>query len=306
MIPTAAPLLLALVAALPPGDHTRMLTVERHERSYIVHVPPQYDHSQPTPVVLVLHGAAANAVVNVRFTGMSSKADEAGFIAVYPNGTGAGRWLRWNAGLFIRQAGRGLPDDVLFINRLLDDLDTVVHVDPDRVYATGMSNGGMMCYRLAAELSDRIAAIAPVAGTMAIDDPDPPRPVPVMHFHGTADSIVPATGPAANTPAFLTFKSVEATLRAWRRVNGCPDEPQVVDEPDAAPDGTRVKRTTWGPGRDGSEVVYVEIAGGGHTWPGRKPPVAFLGKSTFDISANDLIWEFFEKHPMKGGVESAE
>ena len=107
----------------------------------------------------------------------------------------AGIFLTWNSGGFRARMAEGRPDDVTFVAKLLDDLATVVNVDPKRVYATGMSNGGMMCYRLAAELSDRIAAIAPVSGTMAIDDYKPKRPVPVMHFHGTADNIVPFNGP---------------------------------------------------------------------------------------------------------------
>ena len=191
------------------------------------------------------------------------------------------------------------PDDVKFVSMLLDDLATVVNVDPKRVYATGMSNGGMMCYRLAAELSDRIAAIAPVSGTMAIPDYKPKRPVPVMHFHGTADTIVPFSGPSGRTPKFLTFKSVEETIRLCAEANGCPETPTVTDLPDDIEDGTTVKQKTFGPGTDGAEVVLVEIEGGGHTWPGQEPPVRFIGKSTKDISANDLMWEFFQKHPMK-------
>jgi polyhydroxybutyrate depolymerase len=175
----------------------------------------------------------------------------------------------------------------------------VVNVDPKRVYATGMSNGGMMCYRLAAELSDRIAAIAPVAGTMAIDNYNPQRPVPVMHFHGKADNMVPFAGPSGRTPKFLGFKSVDDTITVVAKANGCPEEPRTEELPDKAGDGTTVTKKTYGPGKDGAEVVLFVIEGGGHTWPGQQPPVGFIGKSTKNISANDMIWEFFEKHPMK-------
>ena len=208
---------------LTPGDHTRTLQVDGRERSYLVHVPPKYDPKKPTPVVLVLHGAGTNAQIMVRFCGMNKKADEAGFVAVYPNGTGtAGLFLTFNSGGFRARWPRARPNDVTFVAKLLDDLATVVNVDPKRVYATGMSNGGMMCYRLASELSDRIAAIAPVSGTMAITDYKPKRPVPVMHFHGTADYIVPFNGPKG-TPKFLTFKSVEETIRLCAKANGCPE-----------------------------------------------------------------------------------
>jgi polyhydroxybutyrate depolymerase len=291
--------LLSLAAApLGPGDHTRSFKMGGTDRSYLVHVPPQYDPQKPTPVVLVLHGAGTNGSITVWFTGMSKKADEAGFIAVYPNGTGlAGLMLTWNAG-GVRGKTDGKPDDVAFLGKVLDDLATVANVDSKRVYATGMSNGGMMCYRLAAELSDRIAAIAPVAGTMAIDKYAPKRPVPVMHFHGTADTMVPFGGPSGRTPKFLGFKSVEDTIKICVKANGCPEKPTVVELPDKAGDGTPVTQKTYGPGKDGAEVVLFVIEGGGHTWPGQQPPVGFIGKSTKNISANDLIWAFFEKHPM--------
>lgn len=172
-------------------------------------------------------------------------------------------------------------------------------MDGKRIYATGMSNGGMMCYRLAAELSDRIAAIAPVAGTMAIENYKPKRPVPVMHFHGAADKIVPFAGPSGRTPKFLGFKSVEETVKICAKANGCPEEPDVTKLPDTADDGTKVKRKTYRPDKEGADVILFVIEGGGHTWPGQEPPVGFIGKSTKDISANDLIWEFFQRHPME-------
>lgn len=293
--------LLALAGdPLGPGDHTRSLKMGDVDRSYLVHVPPTYDASKPTPVILVLHGAGTNGQITVFFTGLNKKANAAGFVAVYPNGTGlANLLLTWNSGGFPGDWSEEQPDDVAFVSKLLDDLATVVNVDPKRVYATGMSNGGMMCYRLAAELSNRIAAIAPVAGTLAIDKYDPKRPVPVMHFHGTADKAVPFGGSDGKTPGFVSFKSVDETIRLVARANGCLQDSKTEGLPDKAGDGTKVTKKTYGPGKDGAEVVLFVIEGGGHTWPGRQPPVRFIGKSTKNISANDLIWDFFEKHPMK-------
>ena len=190
----------------------------------------------------------------------------------------------------------GKADDVKFVGSLLDDLATVANVDPKRVYATGMSNGGMMCYRLAAELSGRIAAIAPVAGTMAIAEAKPNRPVPVMHFHGMDDRIVPFGGPGKGTPKFLSFKSVEETINIWAKLNKCMEEPVAEKLEDKAEDGTTVTKKTYASKKDGAEVVLVEIEGGGHTWPGVEPPLQFIGKSTKDISANDMMWEFFQRH----------
>ncbi len=295
-------LVLALLAAEPlePGDHLRKLQVDGRERSYFIHLPPGYDASKPAPVVLAFHGAGTNAPIMALSSGLSSKADEAGFIAVYPNGTGEGDLLLvWNAGGYRGPNARNRPDDVAFVAALLDDLETVVDVDPKRVYATGMSNGGMMCYRLAADLSDRIAAVAPVSGTMAVDKCRPKRPVAVIHFHGTADKLVPFEGASERTAKFLSFKSVEETIRIWAKLNGCSPEAAVTQLPDTADDGCTVKKAVYGPGKEGTVVTLYTIEGGGHTWPGRQWPVPWLGKTTRDISTNDLIWEFFREHPMR-------
>jgi polyhydroxybutyrate depolymerase len=284
---------------LAPGDYVRKLTVDGRHRTYLVHAPPHYDPAVPTPVVLIFHGAAQNARSAVRFTGMNEKSDQAGFLAVYPEGTGVGILRTFNAGGRLGKHADKAPDDVHFTRALLDDLAESANVDPRRIYATGMSNGAMMCYRLAAEMSDRIAAVGPVSGTMAVDEARTVRPVPVMHFHGTADRIVPFTGPDRRTPKFLTFKSVPDTIAFWVAVNDCPAEPEVVHEPDLAADGTTVVRKTYGPGVDGAEVVLFVVEGGGHTWPGRKPALHIMGASTKDVSANDLLWEFFCRFPMK-------
>jgi polyhydroxybutyrate depolymerase len=285
---------------LGPGDCERTVHVNGVDRTYLVHVPPKYDSKRPTPVVLIYHGAFTNGAITVHFSGLNAKSDQAGFIALYPNGSGVGSTLFWNAGPnHFKLGDKPPPDDVAFTAKMLDDLESVANVDPKRIYATGISNGGMMCYRLAAELSDRIAAIAPVSGTTVIADPKPKRPVPVIHFHGLADKIVPFNGPDANTARMLVYKSVDDTIKLWVKIDGCPEKPQeVVQLPDKAHDGTSVTRTVYGPGKEGSEVVLYAIAGGGHTWPGRNLRIQFLGKSTLNISANDLIWKFFEKHPL--------
>ena len=196
------------------------------------------------------------------------------------------------------------PDDVKFVRELLDDLAKVVNVDPKRIYATGISNGGMMCYRLAAEMSNRIAAIAPVSGTLAVEKCRPQRPVPVIHFHGTDDKLVPFNGPDQRTAKVFAFKSVEETIRTWVKIDGCPTKPKITKLPHKADDGTTVERKTYGPGKEGAEVILYVINGGGHTWPGRKWPVPWLGKTTTDISANDLMWEFFKRHPMNDSAET--
>jgi polyhydroxybutyrate depolymerase len=188
-----------------------------------------------------------------------------------------------------------MPDDVRFIGRLLDDLASLHRIDRRRVYATGMSNGGMMCYRLALEMPDRIAAIAPVAGTMPVAGQPPDRPMPVLHFHGTADNVVAYEGVPESTQEHFSFLSVDESIGFWARQNACLPAPVVTELEDRADDGTTVRRLAYENEAGQQRVVLYRIDGGGHTWPGQKPPPAILGKSTKDIDANDLIWDFFQR-----------
>jgi polyhydroxybutyrate depolymerase len=287
-------------AGLRPGDHSRTVEVESVRRSYLVHVPPQYDPATPTPVVLAFHGGGANADNMVVFSGLNEKADQAGFIVVYPAGSGRlQRMLTFNAGNCCGHAAVSNVDDVAFTRTLLDDLAEAVNVDPRRVFATGMSNGAMMSYRLASELSDRIAAIAPVAGPMGTKECHPNRPVPVMHFHGDADEFAPFGGGKGRGPSGTDFYSVQHSIDAWVAANGCVKTPTTTQLVDRQDDGTTVRQVRYGSGKEGTEVVLVVIEGGGHTWPGKEPRMRSLGVSTRDISANDMMWEFFQQHPMK-------
>ena len=289
-LPTSEP------ETLAPGNHTRTIEMGEAKRSYLVHIPKEYDPKKPTPVVLALHGAGMNGPMMAAFSGLSKTADSEGFIVVYPNGTGAGQLLLvWNSG----GLDASKADDAAYIGKVLDDLGTVAPIDKKRVYACGLSNGAMMCYRLAAEMSDRIAAIAPVAGTIAIEESKPKRPVPVIHFHGTEDTLVPFNGFKARNGRLKKIKSVEDSVQTWVKLNGCPAKPVVMEMPAKGDDELKTTRKTYGPGKDDAEVVVYVIDGGGHTWPGRKPMVGLLGKSATNVDANQLIWEFFKKHPMK-------
>lgn len=290
--------LLLFVEPLPAGLHDRLVCVDGDRRSYLVHVPPGLDPAARWPVVLAFHGAGSNARQMLRMSGLNAKADAAKFVVVYPEGTGVGPLKSFNGGGREGAMGQRDVDDVAFTRALLDDLSSLVPVDASRVFATGISNGGMMCHRLAMELPDRIAAIAPVAGTLAITPFRPARGVSVMHFHGRADGIVPWTGPNLLTPRFLTFLSVDETVETWRQLNDCPPGWRDSEYENRVRDGTLVRRRDSLPGRDGAEVVLIDIEGGGHTWPGQPNLLVILGKTTRDISANDLMWDFFQKHPL--------
>lgn len=286
---------------LGPGDHRRIITVDDQKRSHRIHVPPKYDPKKPAAVVLALHGAMMDGLMMEMFTGLTKTADDYNFIVVYPNGTGPGGiLLTWNAGLFPGELNKVKVDDVKYLRKVLDDVESVLKVDRKRIYATGLSNGGMMCYRLASEMSDRIAAIAPVAGTMAVEKYEPKRPVSVVHFHGTEDRLVPFKGPEMkkDVPNYMKFRSVDDTIAACIKANGCVNKPVEMDLP-TKEDKIKVKRREYGKCKDDAEIVLYIIESGGHTWPGRDIAPAFLGLSTRNISANEVMWEFFKKHPLK-------
>ena len=316
-MPKILPLLLALLpltpassappspAPLPPGDHTRTLRVGDLTRRYLLHVPARYTGTQPTPVIIAYHGGGGNPQSMVKLSGLNATSEQAGFLVAYPYGTGRleNQLLTFNGGGCCGHAMEQQIDDVAFTRALLDDLATIVTLDPRRVFATGLSNGGIMAHRIASDLSDRIAAIAPVGGPLMMDAPNAQRPVPVLHFHGTADAFAPfeggyGKGSFGRSQGVTDFRSVEHTLQSWVKLNGCQPEPTIEPLPDTAADGMTSTRKTWTGGRNGSEVVLIEIKGGGHTWPGREPITPMLGPSTQDLSANDLMWAFFQKHPL--------
>ncbi len=175
-----------------PTDSVRDLTHDGRTRDYLLHVPPAFDATQPVALVMVFHGGGGRAQNAVRMTNFNELADEQGFIVVYPNGTGRleEQVLTWNGGGCCGRAMLENVDDVGFARAILADLQTVAAIDAKRVYATGMSNGGIMAYRLACEAADVFAAIAPVAGTLNFSPCTPPEHVAIIHFHGTDDQHV--------------------------------------------------------------------------------------------------------------------
>ncbi|HSO32797.1 MAG TPA: PHB depolymerase family esterase [Labilithrix sp.] len=266
------------------GDLDWKLTAAGKERVVHVHVPKGYDRAKATPVVLNFHGLGSNADQQILLSGMNDKADQATFVAVHPEGTGVSQ--SWNAGACCGTAASDAIDDVGFVSKIIDELQSKLCVDARRVFATGMSNGAFLSHRLACELSNRVAAVAPVAGVLGIPTCNPTRPMSVFQFHGTLDGLVPYDG----NPT-MGFPSVMQTLSSWAGRSGCSTTPRETSKKG------EVTCVTFDGCKGGAEVNLCTATGGGHTWPGGVP-VPSLGHTTTDINATDTMWDFFVKHPL--------
>lgn len=291
---TAPPI--STTSALTPGDHGGSLIFEGRERSYIIHLPPAIGSARAFPLVIVLHGGGGSADGTMKQTGMSAKADQENFIVVYPNGTGRNedRLLTWNSGNCCGYALDNRVDDVGFMRVLIPQIegDYPERIDVKKIYATGISNGGMMAYRLACELSDQIAAIAPVSGALN-NECKPASSVSVIAFHGTADENVPYNGGAGTKsidPHPRTDQSVAYAMNFWSGRDGCSPKPQRIENGNVA-------RVEYSGCLGNTSVVLYTLVGGGHAWPGGQRMAFFLDPPFKEISATDLMWEFFVAHP---------
>lgn len=245
-------------------------------RTYDLYIPAGTDSSAPLPLVLNFHGLGSNPGQQRLFSLMDATSDEHGFVVAYPAGVGAS----WNAGTCCGQASGDMVDDVGFALAVIDDVQSRTCIDPKRVYATGMSNGGFMSHRLACEAADRIAAIAPVAGVIGVplEDCAPSRPVPVLQMHGTLDILVPYAGNNV-------WPGAVETVEAWSVHNGCAGDPvETFKQAD-------VTCTASESCDGGARTELCTIQGGGHCWPG--DPICPLGLSTLTISASGRMAEFF-------------
>jgi polyhydroxybutyrate depolymerase len=280
------------------ADPVVSIAVGGRTRTAVVHVPPGYTGAAPVPLVLLLHGGGGNGEQAARAYRMDPVADRENFIVAYPNGTSRmGNMLTWNAANCCGYAQDQGVDDVAFIRALIDELGRRYAIDPRRIYATGMSNGGMMTYRLACQLSDRLAAIAPVAGALNETSCAPVAPVPAIIFHGTDDQQVlydGGYGPRQFEPRY-DFP-VSHAVSFFVAHNDCSTAPVTETSPSGA-----IKKETYGNGTGGAEVIVYTVVGGGHAWPGGVPPTRpGADAPTQEISASELMWAFFERHPKAG------
>jgi len=263
------------------------MVLSGQRREYLLHVPSSYDRSKPTPLVISLHGGGAWPAHQRDTSGWNRLADSQGFIVVYPAGSGAPR--AWSV-----DHGTGLLDDVRFISELIDTLEAAYNIDPARIYANGLSNGGGMAFVLSCTLSDRIAAVGMVAAAYSLPWSwcTDSRPVPMIAFHGTSDALTPYHG--GRSPVFpdsFVLPGIPTWTSNWARRNRCGPNPV---ESRVAADVVRREYTSCA--GDAAVVLYT-VQGGGHTWPGGKPmPESLAGFTSNGVDATSRMWAFFREH----------
>lgn len=274
-----------------PGDYRFSFVHDGITREYLVHVPKSY-HGQSTPMLMALHGGGGDADFQASESKykLISKSEQAGFIAVFPNGYSrfpSGILATWNAGACCGTAQKNNIDDVGFLREVIRRIERQANVDKNRVFLTGMSNGALMSWRMACEASDLVAGIAPVEGTDNTAHCKPSRPVPVIEFHSLDDDHVPINGGrGASALTNTNFASVPATQAKWVQIDRAqPQAKRVLTVSGAHCDLHPAK-----PGGAPVELCLTDT--GGHSWPGggtqqgRKQP-------SMAISANELMWNFF-------------
>jgi polyhydroxybutyrate depolymerase len=270
-----------------PGTHQLSLKSKGRTRTYRLYLPPNFCPGMA--VMLAFHGGGGTGRAMESLTRMSETSDRNGFIVAYPDGTNRS----WNAGTGAGKAEAAKVDDVAFVSALIDDLFRLARVDVTRVYATGISNGAHFVHRLACELPERIAAIAPVAGTIAPGVRQACHrlaPLPVIEIHGTADKLNPWEG--GRTIGGGKVESLDATIAFWRKFNSCAKDAVSHDL------GGGVFLDRYPNCTQGAEVLLYRIEGGGHTWPGGRKilPEHLVGPTNPYLDASQAIWNNMHKY----------
>lgn len=257
-------------------------------REYRIYIPAMYDGSVPVPLVFNFHGYGSNNVEQEQYGDFRFIADTANFILVHPKGTVDTQGsLSWNT-----FGGTSTVDDIGFVSTLIDSLLLVYNIDTTKIYSTGMSNGGFMTYDLACSLSQRIAAVASVTGsiiTSHLAACNPLHPMPVMQIHGTADGTVPYNG-------LIIFEPIDSVINYWVNFNNCDVLPVVNQVPNiVVNDNCTAEHYVYTNGNSNVEVELYKIIDGGHSWPGA--PVN-INVTNMDFLANQTIWRFFRKYSL--------
>ena len=267
------------------------ITHDGIQRDYILYIPEIYDGNTTVPLVLNFHGFGSSASQQMFYGDFRDIADTEGFLLVHPEGTTFIGNQFWNVGF---PGISSTIDDVGFTEALIDELATLYAIDLDRVYATGMSNGGFMSFLLACQLSEKIAAVASVTGSMTqdtFDDCNAQRPTPVLQIHGTEDDVVLYNGNTLSIP-------IADVISYWVDHNNSETTPTTTTFPDIDPsDGSTIEHSVYEDGDNGITTEHMKVIGGGHTWPGS---VINTGGTNQDIDASMEIWLFFSRYDIDG------
>ncbi len=271
------------------------ITHDGIQRDYILYIPEIYDGNTTVPLVLNFHGFGSSASQQMFYGDFRDIADTEGFLLVHPEGTTFIGNQFWNVGF---PGISSTIDDVGFTEALIDELATLYAIDLDRVYATGMSNGGFMSFLLACQLSEKIAAVASVTGSMTqdtFDDCNAQRPTPVLQIHGTEDDVVLYNGNTLSIP-------IADVISYWVDYNNCETTPTTTTFPDIDPsDGSTIEHSVYEDGDNGITTEHMKVIGGGHTWPGS---VINTGGTNQDIDASMEIWLFFSRFDINGPLST--
>ena len=271
------------------------ITHDGIQRNYILYIPELYDGSSDVPLVLNFHGFGSNANQQMFYGDFRDIADTEGFLLVHPEGTTFIGNQFWNVGF---PGLSSTVDDVGFTEALIDELATLYAIDLDRVYATGMSNGGFMSFLLACQLSEKIAAVASVTGSVTqdtFDDCNAQHPIPVLQIHGTDDGVVLYNGNNLSIP-------IADVISYWVDYNNCETTPTTTTLPDVdVSDGSTVEHSVYEDGDNGITTEHMKVIGGGHTWPGS---VINTAGTNQDIDASMEIWLFFSRYDINGPLST--
>lgn len=290
---------------LPPQHSRLVVKTEQGARECIIYVPPNRDSSKPLPLVIMLHGFGGNALNAANETGWSAKADQESFIIAYPEGTRPDRDSpanfrknpqAWNDGSGRFHAAEENVDDIAFIDALITAISDQYNLDSGRIFVTGFSNGASMTFRIGAELSHRVAAIAPVSGTCWLETVKPARSISMCYITGNADSLNPLDGGypklalGGKEQGGKAKPPVQSFIDGWVKALECPESP-TLDETKSG-----VRKRVYSNRNEPTHVVWITVEGLGHHWAGgeSQAPNFLVGRNTSKLNATDVIWDFFQ------------